>query len=112
MFEKISLVLLIAVFLSTSSDQHKVISSPQLLPRRSVRNRSNSNPAAPDLGGGNQTSASPDNEFAQRKTLGTLLLELLDFYGQRFDPVTTGAAWSCSRNCGLVNFVVVDFIFY
>lgn len=73
-----------------------------MLPRRTVRNRSNSNPAAPDLGGGSQTASSHDDEFAQRKTLGTLLLEMLDFFGTRFDPATTGAAWSLSRNGGVL----------
>lgn len=93
------LVLLIAVFLDVASNEHK-ISSPQSLPRRSVRNRSNSNPAAPDLGGGSAAAAA--DTFEQRKTLGTLLLNLLDFYGTRLNPKSTGVAWSAARGCGLL----------
>jgi DNA polymerase sigma len=93
------LVLLVAVFLDAANNEHK-ISSPQLGPRRSVRNRSNSNPAAPDLGGGSVAAA--DAAFEQRKTLGTLLLNLCDFYGSRFDPKTTGVSWSVARGCGLL----------
>jgi len=98
-------VLLVAVFLDVTLAARK-ISSPQMLPRRIGRNRSNSNPTTPDFGGGASSTLSHSTTSSgafldEIKNLGTLLIELFEYYGHRFDPQCTGVAWSRARGGGV-----------